>query len=101
MAEILVVLLVLLWILGFIQIPGINIPNPNIFVINGHWVSLVDILLVALFIWALEILPTPFKEIAFVLLVLWLLSILGIIALANFSSIIIIALIIALLYSKR
>jgi hypothetical protein len=101
MTEVIVVLLVLLWVLGYIDIPGLNIPNPILFTVNGHPVSFVDVLIFALILWALEILPTPFREIAFVLLILWILATLGIIALANFSSIIVIALIVALLFSHN
>lgn len=41
-------------------------------------------------------LPSPFREIATVILVLWLLSLFGIIAIAGFSQILIIALIVGI-----
>lgn len=101
MTEVIVVLLVILWVLGYIQIPGVNIPNPTLFTVNGHAVSLVDLLVFGVIIWALEILPSPLKQIAFVLLLLWVLATVGIIAIASFPSIVIVALIVALLFAHK
>lgn len=101
MSELIIVLLVVLWVLGYINIPGINIPNPVLFNINDTSVSFVDVLVFGLILWTLEILPNPLRQVAFVLLVLWVLSVLGIVAIASFPSIIIIALIVALLFSRK
>lgn len=100
MSNLVIALLVLFWILGYIQIPGLVIPNPTIFIINGYAVSLVDILIFGLIIWALEILPKGLREVAFVLLILWVLSTLGIVAIAHLGSMIILALLFVLLFSK-
>jgi len=47
-------------------------------------------------IWAIGILPSPLKQIAGVLLVLWVLSTLGLVAVAGLSQIIMIAVIVGI-----
>ena len=73
----LLVALVILWLLGYISIPFI--PNMYLFTINSHQISLWNVLTFLVLLWAVGILPSPFREISFVLLILWTLSVLGII----------------------
>lgn len=93
MIEIILVVLIVLWFLGFIAIPWLPVNNLQLFVINGHAITLWDALIFLVVIWLIDLLPTPFREISAVLLLLYSLSILGIIAIAGFSNIIVIALI--------
>lgn len=99
MAGLILGLLIVFWILGYIQIPGLTIPNYSLFVFNGHSISLYSLVIFFLIMWAIGILPSPLQEICFVLLLLWVLSTLGIIAISGLPSIIVIAIIVGLLAS--
>lgn len=83
--------------LGFIQIPGFNIPNLVLFVINGHPITILNLLIFLLIISAIGVLPSPLREIAIVILILWILTILGIIAIGGLANILVIAIIIGLI----
>ncbi|HUD19074.1 MAG TPA: hypothetical protein VMR81_01345 [Patescibacteria group bacterium] len=89
-------ILVVLWFFGYIHIQGISIPNFPLFVLNGHSISLWDLLIFLVILWAIESLPGPLRVIAGVLLVLWLLSTLGLIAIVGFSHLIVVVIIIGL-----
>jgi hypothetical protein len=49
--------------------------------------------------WAIELLPRPFREIAILLSVVWVLSILGFIAVAGLSDILIVVIIVGIAVS--
>jgi len=99
MIEILLILLVIFWALGYIQIGNITIPNALLFNFNGRPITLWDLFIFIIVLWAIGILPTPFREIAGVLLVLWVLSVLGLIAIAGLSNLIVIAIIVGIVAS--
>ena len=90
------VILFLLWALGFLHLPGITFHNVQLFRIFGHSVSLWEVLMFIVIAWAMESLPTPLREIAFVLVILWLLSIFGVISIVGLSNLIVVAIIIGL-----
>ncbi len=94
-----VIILVILWFLGYAPLSGIYIPNFALFVINNHPVTLWEILILAVVVWAIGILPSPFQTIAGVLLLLWVLSVLGILAIAGLPNIIILVIIVGLIVS--
>ena len=94
-----VVLLIVLWFLGYVQISNVVIPNFPLFMINEHLVTLVELLIFLAIVWAVSILPTPLRQIGFAVVVLWVLATLGIIAVAGLSSILVIAIIIGVLAS--
>ena len=83
MIETLIVLLAILWVFGYLHIGGVQLPDFQLFVINGNHVTFLDLLVFFLVMWAISILPSPFREISGVLLFLWLLAVLGIISLAG------------------
>lgn len=83
--------LIVLWLLGYLTIPFI--PNMYLFTINAHQITLLNVLTFLVLLWVVGILPTPFREISFVLLILWVLSVLGIIGIIGLPSIILIAVI--------
>lgn len=85
----LLIALVILWLLGYITLPFI--PNLYLFSINAHQITLWSLLTFLVFLWIVGILPSPFREIGFVMLVLWTLSVLGIIPIVGFPSLILIA----------
>lgn len=94
-----VIILIILWFFGYAPISGISIPNPVLFIINNHAVTLWEILILAVISWAISILPRPFQTAAFVLLLLWILSVLGILAITGLSNIIVLVIIIGLILS--
>ena len=96
MVEFLLIGLIILWFLGYIHIPWLVIPHVNLFVINGKAVTLYELLILIVVVWAVSFLPTPLRQIAGVLLILWLLATLGLIVIAGFSQIILIALIVGI-----
>lgn len=101
MLEILLLILIILWFFGYIRIEQIPIPDLYLFSINGNQISLWDLLILTVVAWAISILPTPFRQIAGVVLILWILAVLGIIALAgiNLASIFVIAIIVGLIFA--
>src|SRR3990167_7482242 len=94
-----VVILIILWFLGYAPISGISIPNTVLFTVNNHAITLWEILILAVIAWAIGILPRPFQAIASILLLLWVLSVLGIFAITGLQNIIVIVIIIALIIS--
>ncbi len=69
------IFIVVIWLLGIIRFPFLTQPISTIF---GSPFSLQQIIVFVLAIWAINYLPSPFQQIAFVLLFVWVLSILGI-----------------------
>ena len=94
-----VLILIVLWFLGYASISGISIPNFVLFTINNHPITLWEILILAVVGWAIGILPRPLQAVASVLLLLWVLSVLGILAFAGLSNIIVLVIIVALIVS--
>lgn len=94
-----VIILSILWFLGYVPITGISIPNLVLFTINNHPVTLWEILILAVIGWAISILPRPLQAVGSVLLILWVLSVLGILAIAGLSNIIVLVIIVGLIAS--
>jgi hypothetical protein len=91
-----IVILIILFILGYIRIPGIIIKDAVITRFNGHPITLWGIVLFFVILWAIDILPSPLREIAAMLFLLWILSTLGVLVIVGFSNILILAVIIGL-----
>ena|ERR1035437_9272755 len=94
-----VVVLAILWFLGYAPISGISIPNFVLVTINNHPVTLWEVLILVVIGWAIGILPRPFQAVASILLLLWILSVLGIFAIGGLSGIIVLVIIVALIAS--
>jgi hypothetical protein len=94
-----VVVLAILWFLGYAPVSGISIPNFVLVTINNHPVTLWEILILVVIGWAIGILPRPFQAVASILLLLWILSVLGIFAIGGLSGIIVLVIIVALIAS--
>lgn len=94
-----VVILIILWFLGYAPVTAVHIPNISLFTINNHLVTLWEVLILLTISWAIGILPRPLQAIASVLLLLWALSVLGFLAIAGLSNIIILVIIIGLVAS--
>lgn len=90
-----VIILAILWFLGFISIPALStVP----FVLLGHPITVFDALVFLALIVLLGILPGFFRFVAAVLLLLMVLSFFGLIAIANFTSVIVLVTIFAIIY---
>ncbi len=92
----LLVLLVALWFFGYLHIPNFSLPDISLFVVNGHVVTLLEVLIFCVVVSAVGILPTPLRQIGFAVALLWVLSTLGVIAIAGLASILVIAVIVGL-----
>lgn len=99
MAPILLIILVILWFFGYIRIPWLVIPRFPLFELNGRIITFYDLLIFIIAVWVISFLPSPLREIAGVLLILWILATFGILAIAGLSQIILIALIVGIALS--
>lgn len=99
MAGILIIVLLLLYFFGYINVPWLSIPNPLLFTISGHDIMLSTLLIFLAILWAIGVLPSPLRQIAGVLFILWILSTLGIIAIAGLSNLLVVAILVGLLIS--
>lgn len=96
MPGIVIVALILLWVLGVVQVPGIAIRNFTLFRLGGHTVTLLEVLILLVLLWAVETLPSPLRELTVLAVILWLLSTLGIIVVSGLPNIIVLAVILGL-----
>lgn len=99
MLQILLICLVVLWLLGYISIPGIVIPRLHFFSFNSHMVGLWDILILLIILWILGLLPSPFRHVAAIIMILWLLSVFGIVVISGLANILILLIIIWIIFS--
>ena len=60
-------------------------------------VTVWDVLIFLVLIWLVDLLPSPFRQIAVVVFIIWLLAVLGFIAIPALSNLLIISVIIGLL----
>jgi hypothetical protein len=89
----------ILWLLGYIQVSNIfplPVPDLTLMAINGQPITLWNLLIFFLILAAVALLPSPFRQIGSVLLVLWLLSLFGILAIGGLSTMIVWAIILGL-----
>lgn len=95
----LLLILIVLWIFGYANIQALSSLNLPLFNINGNTITIWDLLIFLAIVWAIGILPTPLKQIAGALLLVWVLSVLGILSIAGLPSIAVIAIILALVFT--
>ena len=93
----LVILLILLWLLGYLSLPIIPIPDIELFVINGQTITLWDLLILFVLLAVIGVLPGPFRHIAAALIFLWVLALLGFMAISGLANLLIIAIIVGLI----
>ena len=96
----LLLVLVILWALGFLRIGDLDFLRVPAITIDGRVVTLLDILVALTVIFVIAALPGPLGIAAGILLILWLLSVLGLIAIEGvpLSTLIILVIILALLF---
>ena len=90
MLTVILLILIVFWFLGYGPISALKFP---LIILNRLTISLWDILIFLVIIWIIDLLPRPLREIAVVVLIIWLLGIFGIIAIPMFNNVVIIALI--------
>ncbi len=93
-----IIILTILWFLGYAPLSGLSVPNIELFPINNHIVTLWEVLILLVISWAIGILPRPLQTIASILLIFWILSVIGILTILS-PNIIVITIIIALIFS--
>jgi len=97
MITLIIVLLIILWFVGYG--PAVTLHMP-LFTLAHRTITLWDLLIFGVILWLIGILPSPFREIAGIFFILWVLSVLGILAFAGSASMLLIAIIVGLvLYS--
>ncbi len=94
MLILILVLLLVFWIFEYGPVTVLPFP---LFSFMNHVITLWDLLIFFLIIWLIGILPGPFREIATIAFILWILSVFGIVAIAGMANLLVIALIIGLL----
>jgi hypothetical protein len=94
----LLIILIALWVLGLLPQGGFVVPNPTLFSLNSHDVTLFNLITLIIISWVVGILPSPFRQVAFVLLVLWVISLLGILAIPGLANWLVLAVIIGLIF---
>ncbi|SRR5258708_6543519 len=88
------ILLFVFWIFGYGTIAILPFP---LFSFMNHVITLWDLLIFLVIIWLIGILPSPFREIASIAFILWILAVFGVIALAGTANLLVIAIIVGLL----
>ena len=96
MAGIILLLMIVLYFYGYMQIPGITVPNPILFTIHNQPISLAAFLIFFAILWTITVLPPVLRIIGIILLAAWTLTELGFVVIAGLSNFIAIAVIIAL-----
>src|SRR6266436_3341514 len=76
-------LLFLFWLLGYGTIAVMPFP---LFSFMNRVITLWDLLIFFIIMWLIGILPGPFREIASIIFILWILSVFGIVAIAGMAN---------------
>jgi hypothetical protein len=97
MLEVILALLVIFYLLGYVPIPFVSLPDLTLFSINNYPVTLWNLLIFLGIISLIGILPSPIREIVFVILIIWAISVLGIISITGLSNILVLVLIVGLI----
>lgn len=77
-------ILIVLWFLGYIHIEGLILPDITLFTINGIPITLWELLILIVVAWAIGIMPNPIRAIVGTILILWILTTLGVLAIGTF-----------------
>lgn len=88
------VILILFWLVGYGPFQVLHI---ILLKFNGLSITIWDVLIFLVLIWLVTSLPSPFRQIAVVFVLIWILALLGIIAVAGLSNILVIAIIVGVL----
>jgi len=100
MIEAALVILLILFLLGLVHIPGVNIPNYKLFVFNHHTITLFEVLMIIVAFGILALLPRFIRIIVGALLIIWIISTLGIIVINGLPIISIITLMVVVVLHR-
>lgn len=98
MLKVILILLIVFWFLGYNPLKFITIPDKTLVYFNGMPITLWKILFLLIVVWLIGILPSPFRQIGSIVVLLWALSMLGILVIPALSSILAIVIIIGLIF---
>ena len=98
MLGIVLILLSILLISGHLGFDTFDTPNYVISQFNGHPITLIQILIFLVVIWAVSLLPKLIREIVLLLLVVWVLSLLGFISLIGVPDLFILAILLIIVF---
>ena len=93
----LVVILLVLFVFWLMGYGPFDTLDKILLKFNGSIITLWNFLIFLVLIWLVTQLPSPFRQIAIVFILIWVLSILGIIAIAGLPSMIVISIIVGIL----
>lgn len=80
--------------------PNFNLGDITFFYINGRAITLMTVVTLAVMSWLIKILPSPFREIISFFLILWILSVLGLLfPFAGLSNLLIFIILVVVLFS--
>ncbi len=88
------ILLFVLWLLGY---GPLQVLSMDIFKLNGHIISIWDLLIFFVLIWLIDLLPSPVRQIAAIMFIIWVIASLGFILIPGLQSLLIISIVIGLL----
>lgn len=98
MAE-LIAIVVVLWLLGIVNVPWLMRPHfPSLNILGFH-LTLEKLLIIIALVWIASSLGGVIGKIVWVLVVLWLLSTLGIIAVGGLSNLLVIGVVVGIVLS--
>lgn len=100
MVEAALMILIVLFVAGYVTIPGIHIPNYQLYTFNHHIFTLNELLIVLVLFWIIGFVPRFMRIFVGALLLIWIVSTLGIIAVKNLPAIVIGVLIFAVLIHR-
>jgi hypothetical protein len=100
MVEFALLLLIGLFLLGFVQIPGISIYNYHLFTFNHHNITLFEVLTVIVVFALLGFIPKLLRIVIGALLIIWILSTLDIIMVKGLPVITIVVLMVVLSFHR-
>lgn len=98
MAE-LIAIIVVLWLIGIIRIPWLMMPSFPSFNILGFDLTIQKLVIIAILVWIASSVGGPLRQIVWVLVILWILSTLGFIAISGLGNLLVIGIVIGLILS--
>lgn len=100
MVEAALMILILLFVAGYVSIPGVTIPNYQLYTLNHHVITLDEVLIALVIFWIIGFVPRFLRIFLGALLLIWILSSLGVIAVKNLPAISIGVVILAVLLHR-
>lgn len=100
MIEAAILILIVLYVLGYVSIPGVSIPNIQIYTFNNHHITLYELLIIGVLFAVLSFAPRFLRIVIGAVSLIWVLSTIGIIAVKGLPALVIIALIFIMIFHR-